>query len=700
MADAEKKAELQVQLAQLEKAKLLLQAAVSDLERHKSRAAEQRAKYKAAIANVTKTQVVIVMDYKENIKYGMHACATGTEYFEQQARTILGFTVFYREDDNIKKEHFDIISEVLSHDSFFSQIALYKVLEHSRMKKIRQNCTNLILFTDCGPHFRSYEMMYAVLVETFNKNYFDEVDWHFFAESHGKNCCDAHFSVLSGILSDLKKSRTMKVHSTQDLIDFFTERVKVASSVEVHFLELTLSEFTRGTIKQLQFVNNQHMICGELVHQSEASSALLSQKLDAEFAVPTIGIKQLLYLRRTKKTHEKDLESNQHAVDTKKKGKIVNITMKVSIGSMIEPVEVQGKVKTIQDNRKTSVVVKNSNKEGIPVLPIDLNAREEVYLLHKHGAVYLVVGKGVWEGESKHNEKSYHKVRLTEWYQEAYFHMNNIPEVKHKKDGSLVWWEYSVGCHVSKVHPLISEETAPISNVQPSTNEVLSEKAKSIKLQHSALSSVQKPKKAQNNQAKKKRLSETQQQELLLVVNAQRAKEQSTPPEQPKKQKMPKRRQKPSNIGDEANPLEIDKEATKKRKREDSCDIDPEQTKRKKQKVPESIDLTTPIALSTRSHKKKISDTVVQPTRLSMPTNLELAIEQMLTKFTQPNSAAPLGTSATPLGTSAAPLGASATPFGTSAVQVGTSATQASLDMMDIDIAIDEIDTLIRQMCL
>ena len=50
------------------------------------------------------------------------------DFYNKEPRTFFRMVTFYKDNSEIKKRHFNVISEVLNHDSLFAQGAIKKVI--------------------------------------------------------------------------------------------------------------------------------------------------------------------------------------------------------------------------------------------------------------------------------------------------------------------------------------------------------------------------------------------------------------------------------------------------------------------------------------------------------------------------------------------------------------------------------------------
>ena len=104
-----------------------------------------------------------------------------------------------KENDKIKRRYFNILSEILTHDSLFVKDCIEMIV-----KEILKNRFKQVSFgADNGRHFRLFELM-KYFYDLIQKH-FDFVSINFFVEYHGKNLVDANFGVLQKALNEGEK---------------------------------------------------------------------------------------------------------------------------------------------------------------------------------------------------------------------------------------------------------------------------------------------------------------------------------------------------------------------------------------------------------------------------------------------------------------------------------------------------------------
>ena len=73
---------------------------------------------------------MLLLDFKENIIFRKGPREFNVDFYNRKPRTVFGIVAFYRKnDDKIYKRHFNIISEILNHDSLFAQNSIEKIIK-------------------------------------------------------------------------------------------------------------------------------------------------------------------------------------------------------------------------------------------------------------------------------------------------------------------------------------------------------------------------------------------------------------------------------------------------------------------------------------------------------------------------------------------------------------------------------------------
>ena len=174
---------------------LILISEIEEIQFNRKVANNQRKAYNRmrTDTNLLKNSVLIDIDFKQKIIIGDGPEMVSGEYFERQQRSCLGVGIYSTDltKNQVELMNVDLISKA---DSFQTAQKAISGLRFLRQQGMFQGKNKYILWCDCGPHFRCGEFMYFVF-DYLNKGI--DVQVNFFAEKHGKNSRDQHFSVIS-----------------------------------------------------------------------------------------------------------------------------------------------------------------------------------------------------------------------------------------------------------------------------------------------------------------------------------------------------------------------------------------------------------------------------------------------------------------------------------------------------------------------
>ena len=185
----------------------------------------QRRSFNNQRVNLQQDEIMIICDFKENIKLGGGPKEINQDFYHRSQCSVFGCAVIYV-DPELKKPkviYTDYLSDVLSHDGVFVRDCIAHLI--SKLSSIcpRLETFNKINFwTDVGLHFRCQEVAHFLLVEIptiFNV----EVAWNTFAECHGKSIVDGHFGLLSRWVQQIETKE--KVTSIELLIKLLNKKL-------------------------------------------------------------------------------------------------------------------------------------------------------------------------------------------------------------------------------------------------------------------------------------------------------------------------------------------------------------------------------------------------------------------------------------------------------------------------------------------
>ena len=100
----------------------------------------------------------------------------------------------------------------------FSVVRAFRLLRNQDFFKVIDQ-KNFIIWSDCGKHFRCAEFISFLMKELSQSQI--HVNLNFFAESHGKNSRDQHFSNISKFIVQAEYKK--RLLGTQDVITAILE---------------------------------------------------------------------------------------------------------------------------------------------------------------------------------------------------------------------------------------------------------------------------------------------------------------------------------------------------------------------------------------------------------------------------------------------------------------------------------------------
>ena len=173
--------------------------------------------YKRQQAEIGDGEVVVTLDYKENIKLNVGPEETSRQFYHHSHRTVLGFLLQYRNPTTREmcNQYIDFISSSLTHDAAFALDCLRQVITRFLLPL---HLHQLHLWCDRGRHFQCDELVAGVtcMLPSEFGHLSLSADVNFFAEKHGKSAVDGHFSLLSRWLK--QAAAQQHLHSNEQLL--------------------------------------------------------------------------------------------------------------------------------------------------------------------------------------------------------------------------------------------------------------------------------------------------------------------------------------------------------------------------------------------------------------------------------------------------------------------------------------------------
>ncbi|PVU93530.1 hypothetical protein BB559_003237 [Furculomyces boomerangus] len=192
-----------------------LDKAISKLKEHKNLYKRQRGYHDALKTSLGNDSCIIISDFKENFKIGGGPVESNDVFYNRTQISDLCFCLITKSNGIIKRRYYNYMSEHLAHDSKYASDCLIDLMSKDELS----GYTNVYLWSDAGPHFRSGEYFYGVF-KTLHEMFITKKFYlNYFLERHGKSDVDGHFGVLSNWFIDVEKIRP--IDTIKDLIDAF-----------------------------------------------------------------------------------------------------------------------------------------------------------------------------------------------------------------------------------------------------------------------------------------------------------------------------------------------------------------------------------------------------------------------------------------------------------------------------------------------
>ena len=239
------------------------------------------------VNSLVEGKCVLVMDFKANISLGKGPEQSADVFFNAPQRTVFGVVGYFKKDNVLYKIVFNVISSVLNHDATMVRDILQQVLQHQIF--VQFNIHTVSFWMDNAPnHFRTlelYDLMLSVndMMQHSNALKHVDVEFHFFAEYHGKSVCDQFFGLLARIYEQHTSSPdSSDICTTEDFIWMFNYSIRESGGyviddqvdfsklqkiddkkINVHTFELVPTYVTKDEIENA-FAKNNPVLLNEL----------------------------------------------------------------------------------------------------------------------------------------------------------------------------------------------------------------------------------------------------------------------------------------------------------------------------------------------------------------------------------------------------------------------------------------------------
>ncbi|EGG17737.1 hypothetical protein DFA_08736 [Cavenderia fasciculata] len=185
---------------------------------HKEFVEKRKKDFEKKKESLTKDQVIVLMDFKENIALGMGPEELSQNFYGKPQRSILGMVIYHRDPatNEVVKEHFDVFSDVLNHCSSYVIHSIKLFFSTSELFKAR-HFSQIFFWSDGAKHFKSAEILsFCIDLKKSPSQSLNRVEWQFSAQYHGKSDVDRHFADLSNITA--QQSKCYDIYTGKDFI--------------------------------------------------------------------------------------------------------------------------------------------------------------------------------------------------------------------------------------------------------------------------------------------------------------------------------------------------------------------------------------------------------------------------------------------------------------------------------------------------
>ena len=222
---------------------LALSERVKLFDEHMKLRCTQREAFKRCKAELSEGDVLLVIDFKANVRLNIESPQVSKSYYGQPQRTLFGVSMGYicPQSKIFRRFYYDIFSECLAHNAYFVKEALIKIFNDDLFKTI--NAKRVHVWMDNAGHFKNREL-HHYFAKFITKFQFTEIRANYFAEYHGKSWCDSRFSLITRIMETATAQPGVAIRSTQAYIELLAselQRIADKNETKINSRQLILS---------------------------------------------------------------------------------------------------------------------------------------------------------------------------------------------------------------------------------------------------------------------------------------------------------------------------------------------------------------------------------------------------------------------------------------------------------------------------
>jgi len=193
--------------------------------------------------HIEQNEFIVIADFSENYSFVVQDAAQSWHWSNAQC-TIHPFAIYYKSetDSLIQHQSLVVIAESLKHN--FESVYQFQLILIDYLKTRFGTIKKISSFSDgAASQYKNKKNFYSMC--QFKKNFGFEVEWHFFATSHGKGPCDGIGGALkrNATRASLQRPYEKQITTAKELFDWANS---IGSSIAFHFC-------TEGEYKKIEW---------------------------------------------------------------------------------------------------------------------------------------------------------------------------------------------------------------------------------------------------------------------------------------------------------------------------------------------------------------------------------------------------------------------------------------------------------------
>ena len=171
--------------------------------------------------NLQANHGLVWVDFKQDITVPLASVQTSSMFYgpARQELTCIAFAIFENKEGVTSQKNVMFLSEIIDHTSLVTGEYFREAMQFLSPPG---SFERLLLWHDCGGHFRSYEHIAFLIREVFQKHKCP-TQVNFFCEKHGKGLIDGIFGRVQGWIESYLRQGEKLIASLADLLKVCSE---------------------------------------------------------------------------------------------------------------------------------------------------------------------------------------------------------------------------------------------------------------------------------------------------------------------------------------------------------------------------------------------------------------------------------------------------------------------------------------------